>query len=71
MKCEDSAKIILIYLFLVLVGFFGYLSWFLNHNAYGLSWGITCSIAFVVLTPFTIAFAIWCAKEKKKEKEKQ
>ena len=70
MDIEDLVKIILIYLFIVFVGFFGYLSWFLYHNAYGLGWGITCSIAFVVITPFTIGFAIWCAKEKKKENEK-
>lgn len=71
MKYEDLVKIILTYLSLMLVGLFGYLSWFLNHNAYGLSWGITCSIAFVVITPFTIAFAMWCAKEKKKDDERR
>lgn len=68
---SDNIKLVLMNLLIVLVGFFAYLSWFLDHNTFGLSWGITCSIAFVVITPFTIAFAMWCAKEKKKENEKR
>ena len=65
---KDYIKLLLYCLLLVLIAFFGFLSWFLEHSTWGLSWGIASTIVLVATIPLTISFAIWERKEQRKEK---
>ena len=67
MSSVEKAKIIGVELFLIIVSVVGYIAYFVDNNLRALTWGIACSVAFVIFNSFLLCFIIGTKKERENE----